>query len=83
MTIFFFLRERIQRKKKRCGRPVSATKKEEGTGVMETMIKPAAEKVLARAKTAVYYGWIPLIVVLGMTTTEPAPSLLQFINPIA
>lgn len=36
----------------------------------------------ALAQTALHVGLIPLIVVLGMTTTEPRPSLAQVLSPM-
>ena len=30
----------------------------------------------------VHYGFIPCIVILGMTYTEPKPSLLQLLGPM-
>eukprot|EP00873_Tetraselmis_striata_P045632 jgi/Tetstr1/465896/TSEL_010512.t1 len=37
---------------------------------------------LQNSKTIFHYGYIPTIIVLGMTTTEPKPSLLQILGPI-
>ena len=34
------------------------------------------------AKTAVHWGFIPTIIVLGMTCTEPQPSLAQLLGPM-
>lgn len=37
---------------------------------------------LQNSKTIFHYGYIPTIIVLGMTTTEPKPSLLQILGPM-
>ena len=34
------------------------------------------------AKTALHYGFIPAIIVVGMTCTEPRPSLAQLLGPM-
>ncbi|CAL5219344.1 g1159 [Coccomyxa viridis] len=38
--------------------------------------------VLEVAKPIVHYTFIPLIIVLGMTMTEPRPSLAQLLGPM-
>jgi len=34
------------------------------------------------AKTALHWGFIPVIIVVGMTCTEPKPSLAQLLGPM-
>lgn len=34
------------------------------------------------SQTALHVGYIPLIIYLGMTTTEPRPSLAQLLGPM-
>eukprot|EP00884_Botryococcus_braunii_P002418 jgi/Botrbrau1/12177/Bobra.0186s0085.1 len=38
--------------------------------------------VQAYGKSVVQYGFIPLIIVLGMTITEPRPTLAQLLAPV-
>jgi hypothetical protein len=38
--------------------------------------------VRVRAQPIVHYTFIPLIIVLGMTLTEPRPTLAQLLGPM-
>lgn len=40
------------------------------------------ERVPRPLQTAVHYGYIPTIILLGMTLTEPRPSLAQLLSPM-
>jgi import receptor subunit TOM7 len=42
----------------------------------------AWETTAPYAKTALHYGFIPAIIVVGMTCTEPRPSLAQLLGPM-
>ncbi|DBA65608.1 TPA: hypothetical protein ACH3X2_002671 [Trebouxia sp. C0005] len=35
-----------------------------------------------KLKPVVHYGFIPCIVILGMTMTEPRPTLVQLVGPM-
>ncbi|CAI7918186.1 unnamed protein product [Closterium sp. NIES-54] len=37
--------------------------------------------VLRKAKVAAQYGFVPLVIAVGMLYTEPQPHLLQLIGP--
>jgi hypothetical protein len=45
-------------------------------------ISDVASKIGPYAKKAVHWGFIPTIIVLGMTCTEPRPSLAQVLGPM-
>ncbi|KAF8721447.1 hypothetical protein AX14_010360 [Amanita brunnescens Koide BX004] len=34
-------------------------------------------------KTVLHYGWIPLIIYVGFTRSNPQPSLIKLISPLA
>lgn len=34
-------------------------------------------------QSALYYGWIPLILLIGFLRSEPRPSLLRLLNPLS
>ncbi len=40
------------------------------------------EKAAPIAKTALHWGFIPAIIVVGMTCTDPKPSLAQLLGPM-
>jgi mitochondrial import receptor subunit TOM7 len=40
------------------------------------------DKVAPIAKTALHWGFIPAIIVVGMTCTDPKPSLAQLLGPM-
>ncbi|EIE25507.1 hypothetical protein COCSUDRAFT_52894 [Coccomyxa subellipsoidea C-169] len=46
------------------------------------MAKQVPAVVLEYAKPFVHYTFIPLIIVLGMTMTEPRPSIAQLLGPM-
>lgn len=35
------------------------------------------------AQSALYYGWIPMILLIGLFRSEPRPSLLRLLNPLS
>ena len=34
-------------------------------------------------QNALYYGWIPMIILVGFLRSEPRPSLLRLLNPLS
>lgn len=42
----------------------------------------ACEAAAPYAKTALHYGFIPAVILVGMTCTEPRPSLAQLLGPM-
>ena len=40
------------------------------------------QKTAPLAKTALHWGFIPAIIVVGMTCTDPKPSLAQLLGPM-
>ena len=45
-------------------------------------VDKAWQKAAPYAKTALHWGFIPTIIVLGCTITEPRPSLAQLLGPM-
>ncbi|KAG8959644.1 hypothetical protein FRC03_007674 [Tulasnella sp. 419] len=45
--------------------------------------KERINKAVDVAKTVVHYGWIPLIIYIGYTRSNPQPSLIKLISPLA
>jgi import receptor subunit TOM7 len=45
------------------------------------MIKEWPTWILKKAKTATHYGFIPLIIFIGMNT-EPKPQFSQLLSPV-
>ena len=43
---------------------------------------PAPSPALPRLQTALHFGYIPAIILLGMTQTEPRPSWGQLLGPM-
>ena len=43
---------------------------------------PTAVSAFKATKTAVHWGFIPLIIYLGMTRTEPRPTITQLLTPL-
>ena len=54
----------------------------ETTKVAMRKVTEMWDAVSPYAKTAVHWGFIPAIIVVGMTCTEPKPSLAQLIGPM-
>jgi len=48
---------------------------------LKTAVRRWPTIFLQYGKVAFHYGYIPAIIVLGMTTTEPKPSILQILGP--
>ncbi|KAH8600798.1 TOM7 family-domain-containing protein [Bisporella sp. PMI_857] len=40
-------------------------------------------KLIDLSRVAVHYGYLPLIVYLGYTRSEPRPSLIRLFSPLA
>ncbi|KIM46432.1 hypothetical protein M413DRAFT_24159 [Hebeloma cylindrosporum] len=40
-------------------------------------------KVVEVGRTILHYGWIPLIIYVGFTRSNPQPSLIKLISPLA
>ena len=45
-------------------------------------VERAWERTAPYAKTALHWGFIPAIIVVGMTCTDPKPSLGQLLGPM-
>ncbi len=45
-------------------------------------LQEAWNKTAPLAKTALHWGFIPAIIVAGMTCTDPKPSLAQLLGPM-
>ncbi|KAF9008579.1 Tom7-domain-containing protein [Hymenopellis radicata] len=45
--------------------------------------KEIINKVVELSRTAVHWGWIPLIIYVGFTRSNPQPSLIKLISPLA
>lgn len=45
-------------------------------------IGKAWDSVSPYAKTALHWGFIPAIIVVGMTCTEPKPTIAQLVGPM-
>ncbi|CAM0881782.1 unnamed protein product [Alopecurus aequalis] len=37
---------------------------------------------MKKAKVAAHWGFIPLVIVVGMTTGDPKPTLFQLLSPV-
>lgn len=56
-----------------------------GESFVDTIIGVADkvwQKTAPLAKTALHWGFIPAIIVVGMTCTDPKPSLAQLLGPM-
>ncbi|CZR58972.1 TOM complex component Tom7 [Phialocephala subalpina] len=40
-------------------------------------------KVIDLSRVAIHYGYLPLILYLGYTYSEPRPSLIRLFSPLA
>ncbi|KAI3610380.1 tom complex component, partial [Moniliophthora roreri] len=45
--------------------------------------KERIAKVVDVARTVMHYGWIPFIIYVGFTRSNPQPSLIKLISPLA
>ncbi|KAL4989053.1 TOM7 family-domain-containing protein [Aspergillus falconensis] len=45
--------------------------------------KERISKVIDVSRVAVHYGYLPLILYLGYTYSEPRPSLFKLFSPLA
>ncbi|KAJ5180367.1 TOM complex component Tom7 [Penicillium capsulatum] len=45
--------------------------------------KERVSKVIDVSRVAIHYGYLPLIVYLGYTYSEPKPSLFKLFSPLA
>lgn len=52
------------------------------TSVVAEKVGAAWETVSPYAKTALHWGFIPAIIVVGMTCTEPKPTIGQLLGPM-
>ncbi|KIM95911.1 hypothetical protein OIDMADRAFT_20879 [Oidiodendron maius Zn] len=40
-------------------------------------------KVIDLSRVAIHYGYLPLILYLGYTQSEPRPSIIRLLSPLA
>ncbi|KAJ6466669.1 mitochondrial import receptor subunit TOM7 [Mycena vitilis] len=40
-------------------------------------------KVIEVGRSVLHYGWIPFIIYVGFTRSNPQPSLIKLISPLA
>ncbi|TFK99164.1 Tom7-domain-containing protein [Pterulicium gracile] len=45
--------------------------------------KESIIKAVELGRTLLHYGWIPLIIYVGFTQSDPQPSLIKLISPLA
>ncbi|BGP13364.1 hypothetical protein JCM10213v2_001283 [Rhodosporidiobolus nylandii] len=45
--------------------------------------KERIAKAIEAAKTVVHYGWIPLILYVGWSSSNPRPPIARLISPLA
>ncbi|KAF9528007.1 mitochondrial import receptor subunit TOM7 [Crepidotus variabilis] len=45
--------------------------------------KERISKVIEIGRTVLHYGYIPLIIYIGYTRSNPQPSLIKLISPLA
>ncbi|KAF9077010.1 mitochondrial import receptor subunit TOM7 [Rhodocollybia butyracea] len=45
--------------------------------------KERIAKVVDVGKTILHYAWIPMIIYVGFTRSNPQPSLIKLISPLA
>ncbi|KAG2178225.1 hypothetical protein INT43_003478 [Umbelopsis isabellina] len=50
---------------------------------MQDSTKETFMKVVDISKQVVHWGFIPFVIYLGMTRSNPRPSLLKLISPLA
>ncbi|KAI0727341.1 Tom7-domain-containing protein [Fomitopsis betulina] len=44
---------------------------------------PSIIKAVEFGRAVVHYGWIPFIIYIGYTRSNPQPSLIKLISPLA
>jgi len=49
---------------------------------LATLLHRAVGDGVLRMQPVVHYGFIPALIFLGMTQTEPRPSLAQLLSPV-
>ncbi|KAK3944144.1 TOM7 family-domain-containing protein [Diplogelasinospora grovesii] len=40
-------------------------------------------KIIEVSRIAIHYGWLPLIVYLGYTRSDPRPSIIRLLSPLS
>ncbi|CDZ98806.1 tom7-domain-containing protein [Phaffia rhodozyma] len=45
--------------------------------------KERINKAVDIGRTVMMYGWVPLIIVIGMRQSNPQPSFIRLISPLA
>ncbi|KIY63079.1 hypothetical protein CYLTODRAFT_458429 [Cylindrobasidium torrendii FP15055 ss-10] len=45
--------------------------------------KEVINKVLEVSRAAFHYAWIPAIIYVGFTRSNPTPSLIKLLSPLA
>ncbi|KAG7447574.1 uncharacterized protein BT62DRAFT_1004331 [Guyanagaster necrorhizus] len=45
--------------------------------------KETIAKVVELGRVVLHYGWIPLIIHVGFSRSNPQPSLIKLISPLA
>uniref|UniRef100_A0A0D9V348 Mitochondrial import receptor subunit TOM7-1 n=1 Tax=Leersia perrieri TaxID=77586 RepID=A0A0D9V348_9ORYZ len=64
----------------RKGSPPADEEQSKAAATMQ-FVKEWTTWTMKKSKVAAHYGFIPLIIVLGMTT-EPKPTLFQLLSPV-
>lgn len=54
----------------------------QASSAVKVGIEKAWESVSPYAKTALHWGFIPAIIVVGMTCTDPKPTIAQLVGPM-
>jgi len=54
----------------------------QASSVVKVGVGKAWDSVSPYAKTALHWGFIPAIIVVGMTCTDPKPTLAQLVGPM-
>jgi import receptor subunit TOM7 len=54
----------------------------QASSTVKVGIEKAWESVSPYAKTALHWGFIPAIIVVGMTCTDPKPTIAQLVGPM-
>ncbi|KAJ7536712.1 hypothetical protein O6H91_12G078700 [Diphasiastrum complanatum] len=63
------------------GAPEKASGWQDSKAFVAKAVKEWPTWFLRKAKTATHYGFIPLIIVIGMNT-EPKPHIAQLLSPV-
>ncbi|KAI5854917.1 TOM complex component Tom7 [Tricharina praecox] len=45
--------------------------------------KERISRIIDLSRVAIHYGYLPLIIYLGYTRSEPKPALIRLISPLA